>query len=79
MVISASMSSKASSTTSQMSNGDGFHLLEEIQARGLTGMKIVMMTGYADISTTKLQELGAMKVLSKPFSIDAVLEIIEDK
>lgn len=57
----------------KMRDGDGIYLMEEIQKRGLSIERKILITGYSQISEEEAFEAGAHQLLRKPADIDTVL------
>ena len=61
----------------KMPNKNGFEALEEIKKIN-ENANVIMITGEQDLATEiKLQELGAITIIQKPFEIERIIEIIK--
>lgn len=58
-------------TDVKMPGESGFALLER------TKLPVILITGHLDISEVDAKERGAVTLLSKPFKVDEIVEIIE--
>ena len=58
-------------TDVKMPGESGFSLLEK------TKLPVILITGHLDISEVDAKERGAVTLLSKPFKVDEIVEIIE--
>lgn len=59
----------------RMANGTGIELLENLRRIDPTLPIVVLMTGYADISTEEILAKGGRAVLKKPFGRKPLLEL----
>ncbi|MFC2061625.1 response regulator [Elusimicrobiota bacterium] len=64
----------------KMPGMDGFEVMEQIRNNPKFGFpKVVVITGYPeDGLESKIKELGAMKLLVKPFQVKELSEILEE-
>jgi CheY-like chemotaxis protein len=53
---------------------DGFHVCEVLTRR--LGLAVVLMTGVAHPDRRRLDEVGALKLLQKPFPREAIVEAL---
>jgi CheY-like chemotaxis protein len=60
-----------------MPKGDGMALLAAIRARGGPRPRVMLMTGFAEVTVESAIEAGAVALVTKPFSLAAVAEQIE--
>lgn len=61
----------------RMPNGNGIDLLKNIRGRNSTLPKVVLASGFADISEPEAQKLGASALIEKPINRKAMFEILE--
>ncbi len=54
----------------------GIDLLKEIKVRW-PAMPVILITGFADISTKEALELGAADIIRKPFDFERLLAAVE--
>jgi CheY-like chemotaxis protein len=62
----------------RMPGGSGIELLERVRAVNATRPLVVLMTGHSEYSQAEMLKRGANAVISKPFKLDVIKEIIED-
>lgn len=62
----------------QMPGGDGMELLKWIQELRSNQPKVVLMTGYSDVTKREALEAGATSIISKPFQTEALLNLIHE-
>ncbi len=63
----------------RMPDGDGIDLVKRI-ATGLTPKPLLLLcTGYADLEMNEAQNLGVVEIISKPFDIDHIAQLITDE
>lgn len=60
----------------RMPEGDGLDLLQDIRSRG-HDVPVIFMTGYADVTSEEARIKGAAWLVSKPFTIEEMFEVIE--
>lgn len=60
----------------RMPNGDGIELAKNIKDLNRKNQKIVLITGYSDISALFAEEIGAADVISKPFNPRDLVKLI---
>ncbi|MFN8790315.1 MAG: response regulator [Bdellovibrionales bacterium] len=58
----------------RMPKGSGIELAEKLHKMPSPKPKLILMTGYSDVSAEQAQKLGVIKVLSKPFEPAVLLE-----
>ena len=61
----------------RMPKSDGVHLLKLVGGLTSTKPKMIMMTGFTDISDQDLVKLGAVAVIQKPFIAEEILKIFD--
>ncbi len=61
----------------KMPIASGIDLLKESMQRNPESPVFVMMTGYADFDEKMLIEMGAKKLLDKPFNFDLIDELVK--
>ena len=59
----------------EMTEGDGFFLLKEIQSRK-SNSPVIFISGHAEISADSVKRLGAVDLLKKPFDISELFRIV---
>ena len=62
----------------RMSKGDGVELLDRLRQRDKHQPPVILMTGYADYSSSDLLKRGARAVLQKPFSWNELARLVEN-
>jgi len=62
----------------RMADGDGVSLLQNLKRANLK-IPLIFMTGYADYSTEKLLQMGALHVFAKPLKAEDLIEVINSK
>lgn len=65
-------------TDIRMPGGNGMDLLKRIQTELPEPPKVILMTGFTDVIFTKAIEAGAHSILTKPFTIQRLLEHLEE-
>src|SRR5215469_10445739 len=55
---------------------DGITLLKKVKADGLQNPRVILVTGYADISAREAYDLGAEALLEKPMT-DDFIQVVE--
>jgi len=60
----------------RMPDGDGITLLDAVRKTNPKLPVLILMTGYADISSKDCIERGAQLVVSKPFSHDDIMQAL---
>jgi two-component system, NtrC family, response regulator HydG len=60
----------------RMPNKDGIALLKWVRARDKVNPIMFMMTGYSMYSEEEMIKLGAAAVITKPLSLESLIEII---
>jgi DNA-binding NtrC family response regulator len=60
-----------------MANGTGVELLEWIRSRDKTNPKVVLVTGYSQITPEEAIAKGAHSVISKPFGSKLLLDSVK--
>jgi DNA-binding NtrC family response regulator len=63
-------------TDLKMKNGTGIDLLSMIHEKGLTLKAFYIMTGYTDVETQELRDIGLTKVFNKPLSPKNIIDHI---
>jgi len=58
----------------RMPKGSGIELAEKIHKMESPKPKLILMTGYSDVSVDQAQKLGVIKVLNKPFEPAVLLQ-----
>ena len=63
----------------EMPEMNGFEALERLKSRqSYAGIPVIFLTGYLDdVIKTRSRELGAVDIITKPFSAPALLNCIE--
>lgn len=61
----------------RMHNGNGIQFLELLKRDGFK-IPFLLMTGFADISMKEAQEKGVIGIMSKPFDVEKLVEIIHE-
>ena len=62
----------------RMPGGSGIDLLKAIKEKQLLkGKPIIMLSGFSDFSVKQAQDLGALTIIPKPFSITEVISLLE--
>jgi CheY-like chemotaxis protein len=56
---------------------DGMALIRTIRERGLSIPGIIFMSAYMDFDPAEMFNLGVMKFLEKPFTVEILLEAVE--
>jgi len=59
----------------RMPSGTGIDLLSYIKQQNISVPPIILITGFADISTEDALNLGAEALLSKPFKLDVLIQV----
>ncbi len=62
----------------RMPNGDGSILAQKISQMTGKKPKVILTTGYSEISEADAKKLGVVKVLQKPFQGDEIIASIKD-
>ena len=62
----------------RMPEKDGVALLEEIRRTNPALPVVILMTGFSDYSEGELLDRGALQVLSKPFNMKELVQLIRD-
>ncbi len=57
----------------RMPNGDGIELLRNIKSFN-PSIRVLLMTGFADLTEAEATSLGAEKLLMKPFSLAELMK-----
>ena len=60
----------------RMPNGDGLFLLDEINKMTHEKPKVVLLSGFTDISNEQAVKRGAVKLVQKPFAHDELLNLL---
>ncbi len=64
----------------RMPNGDGLQFLDRIFANKKATQsslpKVIMLTGFSDVETKEVLARGAYQVVTKPFDLDHLIEIV---
>lgn len=63
----------------RMPKVDGLQLLETIRKRHPSEPPIFLATGFADIDEPQALRKGAVSLIAKPFNINDLFTVIEDK
>ena len=61
----------------KMPGGNGLDLLRQIKTELAQPPVVILMTGFSDTLTSEAIKEGAHAILSKPFTVDALVEEIE--
>lgn len=61
-----------------MADGNGIELLQWLRARHPSTPGVVLVTGYAHVTSEEALDMGAFRVIFKPFSRDSLIAAIED-
>ncbi len=61
----------------RMPNGSGMDLLKAIQSQGKARPRVILATGYTDITSERAIELGATAILQKPVSGKRLMALID--
>lgn len=61
----------------RMANGDGLALLRKVREEYPRRIPVILMTGFADTDAAQCRELGAYKVIAKPFARKDLHEAVE--
>lgn len=61
----------------RMPNGDGISLLKNVKAHYPESPKIVMVSGFAEISAAEVKNLGGIDLITKPADIDALVDLVK--
>lgn len=59
----------------RMPGGTGIDLLEVVKARGPQKIPVILITGFADITTEDAFHKGAEALVSKPFKLDDLIKL----
>lgn len=62
-------------TDIRMPNGDGLELLDRIKEKDKTA-RVVLVTGYSDISLDEAKQRGASAMLGKPYQFKELLDAV---
>ena len=60
----------------RMPKGDGITLLKNIKKGDSDIPHIVLLTGFSELSTEEVKQLGAIDLIIKPPNIDLLIELI---
>jgi len=60
----------------RMPEGDGLGLLRWIRERDPLRPPVLLVSGHADLKTEEARDLGAVGLLTKPFTLDALTQAI---
>lgn len=60
----------------KMPNGSGTDFLSKIK-ENLIKKPVLLVSGFADLTTNEALEKGAIGIMSKPYDFDIILELIE--
>ncbi len=60
----------------RMPNGNGIHLIQRVKEHNIEIPVVVFMTGYSDLDLPQAFDLGAERILSKPFDLDEFIAAI---
>ena len=60
----------------RMPNGDGPHLVRSLTPDQKLGLHIYFCSGYNDLSSEQLDDLGVISLFSKPFDFDKIVDKI---
>ncbi len=60
----------------RMPDGDGLGLLRRIRERDTLRPPVLLVSGHADLKPNEARELGAVGLLTKPFTLDALTQAI---
>ncbi len=63
----------------RMPGGDGIELVKRISAELSQKPLIFLCTGYTDFTFDEAQKYGVVEILSKPFDIKHIVQVISDK
>ncbi len=65
-------------TDIRMPHGDGLELLGRIKNKDKT-TRVVLVTGYSDITIEQAKELGATTMLGKPYQFKELLDAVNEQ
>ncbi len=61
----------------RMPGGDGIELLRRIKERNLNSPEVILVTGFADITSDEAIKKGAKAVFAKPIDFAAIIRAIK--
>lgn len=61
----------------RMPKGDGVTLLKEIKKRYPDIPQVVLISGFTEVSSDEVKQLGALELMLKPPNIDQLIELIK--
>lgn len=61
----------------RMPGGSGIDLIKDVVRLNPEFKRIILLSGYADITSDEAVKLGAKALLQKPFDLDDILKLIE--
>lgn len=59
----------------RMPGGTGVELLKTVKARNIFNPPVILITGFADITTEEAYAEGAEALLNKPFQLDELIQV----
>ncbi len=59
----------------RMPGGTGIDLLKIVKARNVLNPPVILITGFADITSEEAYAFGAEALLNKPFELDELIEV----
>lgn len=63
----------------RMAGGDGIELLKRVRSSSLTpAPKVVLITGFADLTVEEATSMGAQGMLPKPFNLRQLRQMVID-
>ena len=60
----------------RMPGGSGLLMLDALRTRPLGAPKVVLMSGFTDLTQDEAHALGAVTLLSKPFQLDQMVRFV---
>ncbi len=64
-------------TDVRMSEGNGLFLLDKIQNLETKKPKVIVMSGYTDLTEEEILNQGAMAFIHKPFAFEQIDQLVE--
>jgi DNA-binding response OmpR family regulator len=66
-------------TDMRMPKGSGYDLIREVRGdETYNSLPIIVVTGYSDVRTSEMLEIGANALIPKPFNISQLFETVEN-
>ena len=59
----------------RMPGGTGIELLQTVKARNILTPPVILITGFADITSEEAYDYGAEALLNKPFQLDELIQV----